>query len=142
MKLKDIVKIEEKWDVDYKVSPSEKGKYDGMTVSELESELKKLKDSGPHEMGTAAYGKMKELMFAIRAKTGWGSVSESQNLNESLTVWIVKDPSTGEFRVPAPNGKESGAYYTDDKEDAMSTAEDMYKNESVIIRFKSGKHPE
>jgi hypothetical protein len=63
-------------------------------------------------------------------------------LNESVkTVWVTKDPSSGEYRVPSPDGSEKGAYYTDDKEDAIGTAKNyMYKGKSINIRFKSKAH--
>lgn len=64
--------LSEKWNKDVSVSPSEKGKYKDSTISELQTELKKLKDSGPHKKGSAEYGKMRELMFAIRAKRAGG----------------------------------------------------------------------
>ena len=43
----------------------------------------------------------------------------------------------GEFRVPAPNGKEAGAYYTDDKEDAIASAKAMYKNDELKTVVKA-----
>ena len=64
----------EKWDQETKVSPSEKGKYEGKTLAELRKSYNALKASGPHKKGSAEYGRMRELAFAIRAKTGWGSV--------------------------------------------------------------------
>lgn len=72
MKLNDI--ITEKWGTDYETPEAEKGKYKGKSQAELRSQLSKLKKSGPHKEGSAEYGKMKELQFALRAKTGWGKV--------------------------------------------------------------------
>ena len=72
MKLSEI--LSEKWGTDYETPESEKGKYKGKSEQELRSQLSKLKKSGPHKKGSAEYGKMKELNFAIRAKTGWGKV--------------------------------------------------------------------
>lgn len=71
--------IEEKWGTQTKVSPSEKGKYEGKTKSELLSQYNKLKASGPHKKGSPAYGKMRELAFAIRAKSGWGKVKDDDD---------------------------------------------------------------
>lgn len=31
-----------------------------------------------------------------------------------------------EYRVPAPDGQEAGAYYTDDKQDAIDTLQAMH----------------
>ena len=42
-----------------------------------------------------------------------------------LTVTIKKD-ANGEYRVPSPDGTEAGAAYTDDYDDAVGTARDMY----------------
>lgn len=62
---------------------------------------------------------------------------------EPITVTITKD-SNGEFRVPAPDKREASAYYTDDKEDAIGTAENfMYKGQNITIKFRSVvDHPE
>jgi hypothetical protein len=70
--------MSEKWDKETKVSPSEKGKYDGNTKAELLKMYHALKKSGPHEKGSKEYGKMRELQFAIRAKGDWGKVKEEQ----------------------------------------------------------------
>lgn len=63
------------WGVETEVSPKEQGKYSGRDVDSLRAEYNDLKESGPHKEGSAAWEKMKELSFAIRAKTGWGKVS-------------------------------------------------------------------
>lgn len=69
--------LDEKWDKPTKVAPSERGKYRGKSKAELLSAYEALKASGPHAKGSAEYGKMRELAFAVRAKSGWGPV-ESQ----------------------------------------------------------------
>jgi len=66
--------LEEKWGEETTVSPSEKGKYKGKTIEELRKSYNALKASGPHHKGSPEYGRMRELAFAIRAKTGWGGV--------------------------------------------------------------------
>ena len=66
--------LNEKWGTETKVSPSEKGKYKGRTLADLRKSYAALKRSGPHKKGSAEYGRMRELAFAIRAKTGWGNV--------------------------------------------------------------------
>lgn len=68
--------LDEKWGTPTKVSPAEKGKYKGKSLSDLRSSLAALKKSGPHHKGSPEYGRMKELQFAIRAKTGWGKVGD------------------------------------------------------------------
>lgn len=72
--LKD--ELGEKWGTDTKVSPAEKGKYAGKTVDELMKSYRALKKSGPHKRGSPEFGRMRELAFAIRAKTGWGPVGD------------------------------------------------------------------
>lgn len=67
-------KIDEKWGTETNVSASERGKYAGKTKSELLKSYNALKASGPHARGTPEYGRMRELAFAIRAKSDWGKV--------------------------------------------------------------------
>lgn len=69
--------LDEKWGVETKVAPSEKGKYKGKNKAELQKQYNALKDKGPHKKGSSEYEKMKELQFAIRAKSDWGKVSEA-----------------------------------------------------------------
>lgn len=64
----------EAWDVSTTVSPEEQGKYAGKTKEELLAQYNALKKTGPHHQGTPEYGKMRELAFAIRAKSNWGKV--------------------------------------------------------------------
>lgn len=68
--------LAEKWDAKTQVSPEEKGKYKGKTAAELKKQYNALKARGPHKKGSAEFGRMRELAFAIRAKTGWGKVEE------------------------------------------------------------------
>ena len=68
--------LSEKWDTETQVSPSEKGKYAGQTKAELLKKYRALKKSGPHARGSDEYGRMRELAFAIRAKSDWGKVAE------------------------------------------------------------------
>lgn len=68
--------VQEKWGTPTRVSPSERGKYAGRNVDDLMKQYRALKKSGPHRQGSPEYGRMRELAFAIRAKTGWGSVGD------------------------------------------------------------------
>jgi len=68
--------IEEKWGKPTIVSPEEKGKYSNKSKAELLKQYNTLKASGPHKKGSPQYGKMRELAFAIRAKSNWGKVGE------------------------------------------------------------------
>lgn len=74
--LRESVSVGEKWGTKTAVSPSERGKYEGKTADELLKQYRALKKSGPHKRGSAEFGKMRELAFAIRAKTGWGGVGD------------------------------------------------------------------
>lgn len=71
-------RIEEKWGKPTVVSPEEKGKYSGKSKEELLKSYNALKKSGPHKKSSPEYGRMRELAFAIRAKTGWGKVGEEE----------------------------------------------------------------
>lgn len=72
----DEEEIDEKWDTETRVSPEERGKYQGRTKAELVKQYNALKKSGPHAKGSKEFGTMRELAFAIRAKSGWGKVGE------------------------------------------------------------------
>ena len=70
----------EKWAGDAEVKPT--GQYAGKSVEELKSMLNKLKKSGPHKEGSPGFKKMRQVMFAIRAKKGWeGGVDEAKAKN-------------------------------------------------------------
>lgn len=71
--------INEKWGKPTVVSPEEKGKYKGKSKDELLKSYNALKKSGPHKKGSPAYGRMRELAFAIRAKGGWGKVQDDES---------------------------------------------------------------
>jgi len=88
MALEAKAHLSEKWGGDTKLNPKKKGMFDGKTKAELKKEYNKLKASGPHKKGSADNTKMKELSFAIRAKSDWGKVKEDSmtNLNESVDV--------------------------------------------------------
>lgn len=73
LKLSELM-LMEKWGEPTVVSPEERGKYRGKTKSELLKQYNQLKASGPHKKGSPEYGRMRELAFAIRAKSGWGEV--------------------------------------------------------------------
>jgi len=70
--------LDEKIEGGIKLNPEKKGMFDGKTKSELMSQYNKLKASGPHKLGSSESTKMKELAFAIRAKSGWGKVKEAE----------------------------------------------------------------
>ena len=53
---------------------------------------------------------------------------------ETVTIKYIRDYD--EYRVPGANGKESTAYYTNDKQDALGTARLTYGPETSF-RFRS-----
>jgi len=66
--------IGEKWGTEMKTPEKEKGKWEGWTLAELRARKKKLMDK---ESRTPAETKLvKQINFAIRAKTGWGKAKE------------------------------------------------------------------
>ena len=71
---------EAKWNKKDVVDPKEKGKWEGYTQEELKSKLSKAKERQRKrkEKGNKADPKdtelIRELNFALRAKTGWGKV--------------------------------------------------------------------
>jgi hypothetical protein len=75
--------VAEKWGTETNVSPEEKGKYAGKGKAELLKAYNALKASGPHKKGSPEFGKMRELAFAIRAKSDWGKVKE-ENMEEGI----------------------------------------------------------
>jgi len=70
--------LDEKIEGGIELNPEKKGMFKGKNKSELMSQYNKLKASGPHKKGSPAFTKMKELAFAIRAKSGWGKVKEAE----------------------------------------------------------------
>jgi hypothetical protein len=72
--INEINDLAEKWGKETVVNPSEKGKYEGKTKADLLKSYNALKSSGPHKQGSPEFGRMRELAFAIRAKSGWGKV--------------------------------------------------------------------
>jgi uncharacterized protein (DUF3820 family) len=70
--------VEEKWGTATKVPEKEKGKYKGWSLAELRKSYNALKKRGPFKKGSAELGRLRELAFAIRAKTGWSKVSEKR----------------------------------------------------------------
>jgi hypothetical protein len=70
-------KLDEKFGKEAKLNPAKKGMFAGKTKAELQKEKANLKKTGPHKRGSKEDTKMKELNFAIRAKSGWGKTDEN-----------------------------------------------------------------
>ena len=49
---------------------------------------------------------------------------------------IIKKDDYNEYRVPSPDNTEAGAYYTDDKADAIGTATTMYHPKTIKVKFR------
>lgn len=69
--LAKVYRLDERWEKEAKIDPKKRGMYKDKSESELKAEIKRLKDSGPHKKDSPEYTKMKELLFAVRAKSGW-----------------------------------------------------------------------
>lgn len=77
----DETMITEKWAEPAKIAKKDQGKFKGEKMGELRDELAALKKKKNHT--DADTKRIKELNFAIRAKTGWGKVKEStENITE------------------------------------------------------------
>ena len=70
--------LDEKWGTSTTVDPEERGKYSGKSKAELLKSYNALKKSGPHKQGSPEFGRMRELAFAIRAKSDWGKVKDEE----------------------------------------------------------------
>lgn len=104
-----LASLSEKWKEPAKVSPAEKGKYEGKTKSELLKQYNALKARGPHKKGSPEYGRMRELAFAIRAKTGWGKVKETGVGEDMLRVTQIEEKWGVEMKTkPKDVGKWEG----------------------------------
>lgn len=112
-------KLEEKWGKSTEVSPEEQGKYKGKSLAELKKAYNRLKDSGPHKKGSEEYGRMRELAFAIRAKTGWGKVSEG---SDDLDDWYGFKKGADDKKYTSKVHKGSyGTEYQGDSDDDDDT---------------------
>jgi len=67
IRLKDV--LGEKWNKEVTVAASEKGKHSHKSLKELHSQLSAAKEAGNTDL-------VRELNFAIRAKTNWGKVNK------------------------------------------------------------------
>jgi hypothetical protein len=83
-------KVTEKWAGDTKLNPAKKDMFKGKNKAELEKQLARLKKSGPHKKGSAEYTKMKELNFAIRAKSGWPKGKSKAEEGQSIFRYNVR----------------------------------------------------
>jgi hypothetical protein len=71
----DAEVIDEKWDSDYETPESKKGMWDGWSKERLEQRRSALRNK--EERTDAESTELKQVNFALRAKSGWGDVDET-----------------------------------------------------------------
>ena len=115
--VESLDKIEEKWKGDAEIDAT--GEYADKTVAELRKMYNALKKSGPHKAGSEPNTKMKQIAFAIRAKTGFGKVGESEAVSENKESGVkvtniewkaepgVDLPSSVKLNISAPIGTDN-----------------------------------
>ena len=82
MAKEEVEQVDEKIEGGIHINPEKKGMFNGKNKSELTKQYNNLKANGPHEKGSPSFTKMKELEFAIRAKSGWGKVDEVRDVEQ------------------------------------------------------------
>jgi hypothetical protein len=140
--------IAEKWDEPTKVAPSEKGKYKGKTKAELKKQYDRLKAAGPHKKGSPEFGRMRELAFAIRAKSDWGKVDEAPNEGNEFSGELAQARASGakEFKVdgktyPVKESQieEGYADFFDKKQMYKKIGADVEgRSDDYVVTFKDG----
>jgi len=115
--LESLDNLEEKWKGDADIEAT--GEYADKTVAELRKMYNALKKSGPHKAGSEPNTKMKQIAFAIRAKTGFGKVGESEAVSENKESGVkvtniewkaepgVDLPSSVKLTISAPIGTDN-----------------------------------
>lgn len=92
--------IAEKWNAKMHTAKKDEGKWEGYSIAELKSKKNKLMKK---EKRTQAEQKIiKQLNFAIRAKTGWGKVKEDETMEgNEFSGALAKAKKAGEktFKV-------------------------------------------
>jgi hypothetical protein len=68
--------LEEAWDAKMKTAKKDIGKWEGYTVAQLKAKKKKLMDK--ESRSAAEQKEVKQIDFALRAKSGWGKVDEAK----------------------------------------------------------------
>lgn len=98
----------------------------------------KPKSSCPYEKGSEFYKAwMEGYTNAKEDKSTELGKGVKESLDEKVNYKsITIEKADGEYRVPAEDGYEDGAYYTNDKLDAMSVAQKVF-GKDVIIKFRS-----
>lgn len=64
--------LNEKWNTDYKTPDDKKGMWNNWSLEDLQKERDRLKNKTSRT--SAESTRLKQVNFAIRAKTGWGKI--------------------------------------------------------------------
>jgi hypothetical protein len=128
--LESLDNLEEKWKGDADIKAT--GEYADKTVAELRKMYNALKKSGPHEAGSEPNTKMKQIAFAIRAKTGFGKVTEAvaPEVEKFMDAVVAAGDEGYEMLADAQIGQYGDA--------VRKFVENMYANASQEI----GGHPD
>jgi len=147
-KVESKQRLDEKWDKPTTVAPSEKGKYKGKTKAELKKQYDRLKASGPHKKGSPEFGRMRELAFAIRAKSDWGKVDEAPNEGNEFSGELAQARASGakEFKVdgktyPVKESELEEGYvdFFDKKQMYRKIGADVEgRSDDYVVTFKDG----
>lgn len=70
------------------------------------------------------------------------TIKETLATIRALGLTASRNAETGEYRVNYRGGTESGAYYTNCGDDAISTAETMFHSRAAAGRISTGFTPE
>lgn len=141
MKVRELI---EKWGEEAHINPEKKGMFDGKTVTQLEHELAALKKAGPHPEGSAGFTKMKELMFAIRAKKAkgdkWAGVTAGDEEDCAMSMPMTeKWEHTGKVKHTGRNTNKSIAKLKSERTKAKKRGDTKaVKQKNFAIRAKSG----
>lgn len=138
--------VEEKWGKPTVVPKEERGKYKGWSLAELRKAYNALKDKGPHKKGSPELGRLRELAFAIRAKTGWGKVKEEEKTYD-ISEAAVKEKWDAKMKTAKKDiGKWEGYSVADlkkrkkslmDKESRTAAEQKEVKQINFAIRAKT-----
>jgi len=133
----DFSPINEKFAEPAKINPAKKGMFAGKNKAELQKQYNHLKAAGPHHKGTPEYTKMKELAFAIRAKSDWGKMDEADMEEGNIVTKALADKSieVGQ-KIPGTSLTKTKQIEVDEEKESRSkgtafdpeTAKSMFAN--------------
>ena len=68
-----LIPLTEKWDAEMKTKKKDIGKWEGWTLSDLKKRRNELKNKKEHSSKDTT--ELRQINFAIQAKTGWGKIN-------------------------------------------------------------------